>query len=359
VTRACGLPMIVAVVLVAGCTKTTPGLSETPSGGPVKGAGAKPAPGPGGGKAAGGKITVVVVPKIKGNEYFNACDQGAQEAGKELGTVEVIYDGPTEDKVDDQIRIIDGYIAQKVAAIAVSPNDPDSISPVLKKARDKGIHVLTWDADASPQKSGREFFINQASNEAVGKALVDEMAAQKGAQAKVAIITASLTAANQNAWIAEMKKQMAAKYPGMKMVCDPKPSEENAQIAFQAAQDLMKTYPDLDGIFAISSNAFPGAADAVQQAQKGGKIAVVGLATPKKMKQWVDSGAVKTVILWNPVDLGYLAVQAAKALVDGKLPKGATKLAAGRLGEVQVSGDQVLLGPPMKFTRDNIGKFDF
>jgi ABC-type sugar transport system substrate-binding protein len=340
--------LAIAVLVLVGCTKTSapPPAAQT---GPA----AAKAP------AAGAKITVVMVPKQKGNDYFNACEKGAKEAAAELGNVDLVYDGPTESKADAQVQLIEGYIAGDVKVIAVSPNDPDSIAPVLKKARDKGIHVLTWDADANAEKSGREFFVNQASSDATGAALVDEMAEQKGPDAKVAIVTAELTASNQNAWIAGMKKRMAEKYPKMKMVCDPKPSAEDPQLAFQVTQDLIKTYPDLQGVFGVSSNAFPGAAKAVQQAGKVGKIAVVGLSTPKSMKQWVDSGVVKTVILWNAVDLGYLTVQAAKALADGTLKPGVTKMAAGRLKEVEVKGDQVLLGPLMKFNKDNIGQFDF
>lgn len=346
---------------LAGCTKTgpqetapTPRASATP-----------PAPAPTTPQAAArdqtaaGKITVLMVPKLKGIDYFNACEKGAKEAARTLANVDLVFDGPTEDKADAQNQLVDGYIAQNVDVIAISPNDPDSIAPVLKKARAKGIHVITWDADASPEKSGREFFVNQASSEAVGQALVDEMAAQKGPSAKVAIVTSSLTAANQNSWIQAMKARMAGKYPKMKLVCAPKPSEENQQLAFQVTQDLLKTYRDLDGVFAISSVAFPGAADAVQQAKQSGKIAVVGLATPKPMKQWVDGGTVKTVVLWNPVDLGYATIQAARALVDGKLTATTTTLAAGRLGSLEVKADQVLLGPPMKFTKANIARFDF
>lgn len=349
------LLLIVALLAVAltGCTKTTPTEPQEP----VSPNAAQTENMAGG--AGGEKVTVLMVPKIKGTDYFNACEKGAQEAAKELGNIDLIFDGPTEDKVDAQIQLIEGYIAQNVQVIAVSPNDPDSIAPVLKKARDKGIHVITYDADASAEKSGREFFINQASEDAVAKALIDEMAAQVGPESKVAIVTASLTAANQNAWIAAMKKYMPTRYPKMTLVCEPKPSEEDQALAFKATQELIKTYPDLQGVFALSSVAFPGAADAVQQAQKAGKVAVVGLATPKPMKQFVDAGVVKTVVLWNPIDLGYLVVEAAQALSEGKLAAGATKLSAGRLKEVEVKGDQVLLGPPMRFTKDNIAQFDF
>ncbi|MCA1597179.1 MAG: autoinducer 2 ABC transporter substrate-binding protein, partial [Chloroflexi bacterium] len=63
--------------------------------------------------------------------------------------------------------------------------------------------------------------------------------------------------------------------------------------------------------------------------------------------------------LWNPIDLGYLTVYAARGLADGTLKPGATSVSAGRLGKKAVSGDQVLLGTPMLFTKKNIGQFHF
>jgi len=96
-----------------------------------------------------------------------------------------------------------------------------------------------------------------------------------------------------------------------------------------------------------------------REAGAGGKVAVVGLSTPSSMKEFVERGTVKTVILWNPVDLGYLTVHAARALARGDLKPGATTLHAGRLGDKTVAGDQIMLGPPMRFTKENIAKFEF
>ena len=126
---------------------------------------------------------------------------------------------------------------------------------------------------------------------------------------------------------------------------------------YQVSQDLLKAHPNIRGLWGITSVAFPGAAAAVRDAGRGGEVAVVGLATPNGMKEYVHDGTVKTVLLWNPVDLGYLTVRAAVTAVrDGALGE---TLDAGRLGNVRVLGDQVLLGAPMRFDRDNIDQFDF
>lgn len=322
------------------------------------------APKEGGGETAakqgepGKKITVALLPKKKGVPYFTSCASGAEEAAKALGNVELLYDGPVSGDASDAVKLIDQWIAQGVDVLAVSPNDPAVLSPALKRAREAGIRVLTWDADAA--KEDREFFVNQATAEEIGFALVDAMAKDLGGESatgEVAIVTASLTASNQNEWIKHIQARLA-KYPGLKLVAT-KPSNEDQKLAFSVTQDLMKAYPNLRGVFAISSVAFPGAAEAVKQAGKTGKVFVTGLSTPNDMKSYVEEGVVRSVILWDTRDLGYLTVQAARALVDGTLKPGAATFTAGRLGERKVVEDNVLLGGILTFTRENIGNYDF
>jgi len=314
---------------------------------------------PGEGKADSGKsIKVAMLPKKKGVPYFTSCSEGAMEAAKELGNVELIYDGPTSGEASEAVALVDQWTAQGVDVIAVSPNDPAVLGPAMKKARDAGVRVLTWDADADP--SAREFMVNQATAQDIGYALVDTMAKDlggDGATGEVAIVTASLTAANQNEWIKFIKERLA-KYPGLKLVAT-QPSNEDQKLAFSVTQDLMKAYPNLKGIFAISSVAFPGAAEAIKQAGKSGQVLVTGLSTPNDMKTYVREGVVKSVILWNTKDLGYLTVQAARALVDGTLKPGAVSLKAGRLGEKRIDGENILLGGIMIFTKENINQYDF
>lgn len=307
---------------------------------------------------SGKQIRVAMMPKLKGISYFNACERGAREAARELGNVQLIYDGPLKGRVDDQIRIIDNWITQKVDVITFAANDPDAIAPTLKKARQKSIHVIGYDADANPKSSEREFFVNQATFQAIGYELVDEMVRQVGPRASVALISSDLNAPNQKEWTKWMKKRMKEKYPQMKLVAEKYPGEDR-QRAMRMTQEVLNAFPDVKGVWGISSVAFPGAADAVKQMGLKGKVAVVGLSTPKDMRTFVKDGVVKTVILWNPVDLGYLTIYAARAVYDGTLKPGMKSFKAGRLGTVKVDGDQILLGPPMKFDRNNIDKYDF
>jgi rhamnose transport system substrate-binding protein len=306
---------------------------------------------------AGRPITVALLPKKKGLAYFSSCATGAQEAAKELGNVELIYDGPTDGSPEKAAAMIEKWTLKGVDVIAVSPNDPSVLSPAMRAARAKGVHIISWDADAPPD--AREFFINQATAEQIGTTLVDALVKDIGSdEGQVAIITATLTAANQNEWMKHMRARLAAAYPRIEVVA-VKPCNEDQKVAFQVAQDLMKAYPGLKGLFGISSTAFPGAAEAVKQAGRSGMVQVTGLSTPNSMKEYVKAGVVKSVVLWSTRDLGYLTVQAARALCDGTLKPGVSSLTAGRLGAKPVAGDNVLLSNLLVFTKDNIDQYDF
>jgi rhamnose transport system substrate-binding protein len=318
--------------------------------------------GGGGGNAPetrAGTIKLGMMPKKKGIPYFNACEKGAKEAAAELGDVDLLWDGPTEDKSEKQSEMLDTWVIQKLDALAVACNDPEQISPTLARARDEGLFAITWDADANAEASKRQFFVNQATVDALAHALVDEMVKQTAPDARVAVVSSSPTAPNQSAWLKEMNRYIKEKYPKLQIV-STEYAEENQVLSEQKAQSILKAFPDVQGIWGMTSVAFPGAASAVEKAGKAGQIAVVGLGTPKDMAPFVlDKGVVKSVILWNPVDLGYLTVHVARAVAKGELKPGATTFKAGRLGEVEVRGQEVLLGKPMVFDKDNIRDFDF
>ncbi|HZN06409.1 MAG TPA: substrate-binding domain-containing protein [Pyrinomonadaceae bacterium] len=300
------------------------------------------------------RIQVAMMPKAKGDPYFISCRQGAEEAARELG-VDLLWDGPTDLDPAKQNEVVEAWITKGVDVIAVSVENQAGISTVLRKARDRGIKVITWDADA--EENARDFLINQATPQGIGYTLTDEAARILNGKGEFAIITASLSAANQNEWIKNIKARLAEKYPDMKLVAI-QPSEGDRDRAFAETQTLLKVYPGAKLIMAIAAPAVPGAAEAVKQSGRT-DVRVIGLSLPNMNKPYVKAGIVESVVLWNTVDLGYLTVYAADALTGGRLKRGDNELIAGRLGKVQINDDEVLLGAPFIFNKVNIDKFDF
>ncbi len=316
----------------------------------------EPAAPPGSSSAkAAKKLTIAFMPKSKGNAYFLSCKQGADAAAKELG-IEMIFDGPTDPDPAKQNEIIEQWINLGVDAIAVACENRDGISTALRKARAKGIKVITYDADAQPD--AREFFVNQATVEGIGNALTDEAARLLGGAGDYAIITASLTAGNMIAWQQAIEKRNAEKYPNLKRVA-LRPCDDLKDKAQSEATALLAANPNLKLIMAICSPAVPGAAEAIKQAGKAGQVKLIGLGLPNENKRYVKDGVTDTVILWKTLDLGYLTIHAATALARGELKAGATSFKAGKLGEFKIAGDNILLGEPFKFTKENIDQFNF
>ena len=300
------------------------------------------------------QLTVAMMPKSKGNAYFKACKKGADEAAKELG-INLIWDGPTDPDPAGQNNIVDGWITRGVDVIAVAVENREGMSSVLKKARSKGIKVVTWDADSTPD--AREIFVNQATPEGIAKTLVEHAARILGGKGEYAIITASLTAGNMVAWQKAIDAYNKEKYPDLKMVA-LRPCDDKQKQAFDEANNILNAHKSCKLIMAICSPAMPGSAEAVEQSGRT-DVKVIGLGLPNDNKVFVKKGITEAVVLWKTADLGYLAVQAAVAVHKGTLKAGDKTFSGGRLQNLEIKDDNLLLGTPFTFDKTNIDSFDF
>ena len=305
--------------------------------------------------AADSRLVITMMPKAKGNAYFISVKAGADRAAKELG-VELLFDGPTDSNAAKQNEIVENWITLGVDVITVAAENKEGISTALRKAQKQGIKVLTYDADALPD--ARSFFVNQATPQGIAYGLLDEAARLCGEEGEFAIITATLTAGNQREWLKHMDVRLAEKYPKMKLVA-VRPSDDLKDKAQSEATALMSANPNLKLLMAICTPGTPGAAEAVKQAGKTGRVKVIGLGLPNENRRYVHEGVTESVMLWNTEDLGYLTVYAAAALARDKLKPGDTSITAGSLGAFEIRGDNILLGKPYIFNKSNIDRFDF
>lgn len=299
---------------------------------------------------------IVIMPKLVGIAYYDAVKTGIDAAARELPDMAVTWTGPTQDQVERQIEMIERLIPAKPDLIAVAANDPVAIVPVLQKAQRAGIHVISWDADSQL----REFFVNLVDFEAFGSQLVDALRAETGPKGDIAIVTTSFAAPNQSSWIDAMKRAIYARHPGLRIV-DIRPAGESTEEAYRIAQDCLKSLAGLKGLVALGSPNLPGVARAVRDAGLGGRVAVVGNSTPNLMREFLKDGTVKTVLLWNAPDHGYLTVHAARQLLAGGLKAG-QPFQAGRLGSFTPRRDAISLQvalPVMVFTKANVDQHNF
>lgn len=322
-------------------------------------AGALAACGPSG-KAAGGGgkggATVAFVPKFTSDPYFVSANKGAQEAGKALGLT-VQYNGPVDANVAGQVDIVDRLVRSGVAAIAICALDPTALAPSLQRAQSRGIKVSTWDADV--KADARQVFLNQASYADIGTSIADVMARQAGETGEFVMLTGSVTASNMLAWMKSIKDAVAAKHPGM-TIKTTLLAEQDIEKGKNVILNYLRANPGVKGVFTNDGSASVSAAEAVKQLGLVGKTAIAGIGVPNAIRPYVKEGVIKEAVLWNPVDIGYAAIQIAKAQLDGRLDPAKGVLDAGRLGALKFTAkDELLLGPPLVFTAANIDKFDF
>lgn len=312
---------------------------------------------------ASGPNTYVLVPKNLGNPYFDTANNGAQEAAGELG-VTVLYQGSATADAAEQITLLNSLIAQQVNGLAISANDADALVPTGQAAMDAGIPVVTWDSAIAP--AGRVLHINQAEADGIAAVqiqMASELAGGDGGQ--IAILSATSTAPNQNAWIELMKQELEKpEYANLELVTTVYGDDQDEK-SYNEALGLFTTYPDLEVIIAPTTVGIAASARAVQDQGLIGKVFVTGLGTPNQMREYVKSGAAPQFALWNPGDLGYLAIYTLDALATGKIQGtvGET-FTAGKLGEYTLQespelGLNVLLGPPFVYNADNIDDFDW
>ena len=302
---------------------------------------------------AADKVKIAMVVKTLGNGFFDAAHQGADEAAKELGNVEIIFTGPAKAPAEGQIELINSLVAQKVDAIVVSANDPDALVPATKKAMGRGIKVLSFDSGIA--KDGRLFNLLPSSNALIGEKLVKMTVDAVGDKGEIAVLSATAQATNQNAWIEEMKKVLAKpEYKDLKLVTVAY-GDDQTDKSYREAQGLFKSYPNLKAIIAPTTVGIAAASKAVQDANLIGKVYVTGLGLPSEMAGHVKSGAVKSFAIWNPIDLGYSITYAAHQFVTGKAGK---TVSLGRVGTATPDAEgSAPMAEPFTYDASNVEKF--
>lgn len=306
-------------------------------------------------------LKIAIMPKAVNIGYFTAWNKGAQKACKEIGA-KCDYIGPTEATGPAQVQFINKIIQQRYDVLVISAADQNAIVPSLNRAKARGITVVTSDADvAAASSKSRVVSVLPADSSRIGTAQVDWIAEAVGKKGSIAVLSAAATAANQNTWIAAMGPYLTSKYPDMKWVGgtvdksvfygDDDATKSTAQFAA-----ILSQYPDVAGI--ISPTTVGVLAAAIEKKAKNAKVKVTGLGLPSQMAPYIEDGTVEKVGLWNPIDLGYVAVYAAARAESGTFNgRVGSSFKAGNKTYKVTKGGIAFLGDPFTFTKKNIATF--
>lgn len=260
------------------------------------------------------KPFIATVVKISGIPWFNRMETGVKAFQAATPAVTATQSGPATADAAQQLKIIDDLVARKVSALAVVPMDPAVIEGALKRAMDRGIVVVTHEADNQKNTNAD---VEAFDNAAYGAALNERLATCMGKQGKWTSFVGSLGSRTHLQWVDAGAKN-AAKYPGMQLVDAKNESFDDANKTYEKAKEILRKHPDIKGFQSSAGNDVIGIGRAIEEAGLAGKVCLVGTGLPNPSAKLLDSGAITAIGFWDPKDAGMAMNKVAKLLVEKK-----------------------------------------
>jgi simple sugar transport system substrate-binding protein len=256
---------------------------------------------------------IALVPKDSTNAWFVRMEEGVKRYALDSG-LNAFQKGPAKTDAAEQVKVIEDLIAQSVDAICVVPVDPAALEPVLKKAMDKGIVVVSHEGSSL---ENTYYDIEAFDNSAYGAFIMDSLARAMGENGVYTTMVAHVTNASHNEWADGAIARQQEAYPNLTLLGEQArvESEDNMERAYDVAKQLFKAHPNLKGIVGTSSKDAPGIARAIAELGLTEKAFVAGTGMPNECRDALKNGSLAAITLWDPADSGYaLCALAAKIL---------------------------------------------
>ena len=301
-----------------------------------------------------------VIMKAKDNWYNERAGEGFRRVIEDAGeSCIILY--PDDPSAQEQIRLIRSLSDERVESIAIAANDEYALTPVLKEARERGISVLTLDADV--EAGSRSIYVSPVDAQQLGRELVKEVCGICGCGGQWAILSAGSRSANQNEWIRMMKRELQEPAYKDLLLVDIAYGEGEYSKAAERTRYLLDTYPDLKAVCCLSTEGIKAAADVVKERGEGQRVKVIGLGLPSQMEAYVGDGPediCPVLYIWNPTDLGRMAGYLSLELSRGQLSElDASEITLGEktyhMDYGRDGGREIIAGELIKVDSENIG----
>nr|WP_321297403.1 autoinducer 2 ABC transporter substrate-binding protein [uncultured Sphaerochaeta sp.] len=278
--------------------------------------------------AATGKkdYRIAVVPKLTSIAWFQRMEVGVKEYAKQTG-VDAFYTGPSEGDGALQAQAIEDLISQGVDAICVVPFSTSALEPVLKKAREAGIVVISHEASGM---TNIDYDIEAFDNAEYGRHFMETLGKITGGKGEYLFTVGSLTSESHNQWVDAAKELQMQKFPQMKQYGDKIETADNQSTSYNKVKEALTANPN---IAAIQGSAMPdvaGAALAVEELGLAGKVKIAGTSLVSVAGKYVKNGTIEMISFWDPALAGKAMVELAVRVLDGE--KVGTGLDLGVLG---------------------------
>lgn len=307
--------------------------------------------------ASGDVPTIAFVPKVIGQAWWDYVQSGVEEWAADNG-IDVIYQGPSSTSAEEQVNIMTDLVNQgNIDILCFSPNDPDACEEICKTAMDQGIIVIATEASGM---TNVDYDIEAFDEAGFGAFLMDELAKQMGEEGEYTTMVGSLTMESQNNWADAAVARQKEAYPNMTLVDTERVENgSDAEKAYELAKELKTNYPDLKGILGTGSFDAPGCARAIEEMGLNGQMFAISCALPSEVADYLESGALQSVGLWDPAISAKVMLNTGVKLFNGEEVATGSDLGETGYESVTVDGTVVYGDASLAITIDNVHDFSF
>jgi len=257
---------------------------------------------------------IATVVKIAGIQWFNRMEEGVNKYAEETG-MNAFQVGPAQADPQQQVALIEDMIAQGVDALAVVPMSPEALEPVLGRAMEAGIAVITHEAAAQQNTT---YDLEAFVNEDFGANLMEQLATCMGGEGEYAVFVGSLTSQTHNQWVDGAIAHQTANYPNMVLVGDRNETADDAEQAYTKAQEVLRAFPDIKGMQGSASTDVAGIGRAIEERGMEDATCVFGTSLPSIAGQYLETGAVDGIGFWDPAVAGEAMNKLAVMVMNGE-----------------------------------------
>ncbi|MEM1285124.1 MAG: substrate-binding domain-containing protein [Pseudomonadota bacterium] len=262
-------------------------------------------------------VTIAAV-VFQQDQFFRTIQLGMNAAADAAG-VELL-EGNSNSEPQQEISLIDTYIARGVDAIVISPVSAVASIPALMRARDRGIHIVTYNSNVD-DTSIPVSYLNSAQRDlgnSTGMMAAEFISGELGGEANIATLGFRALLPEISADRVDGFIEKAEEAGTLNIV-----SQQDAWLAEDAlrvAGDIITANPDLNIIYAANEGGTVGAVQAVRNAGKEGEIFVFGVDGTEQLVGFLldDDNVLQAVTAQQPYVMGQMAVEAAIAAIGGE-----------------------------------------
>jgi len=264
------------------------------------------------------KLQIAVIPKGTTHEFWITIHAGAEKAAQEL-EVDAIWVGPEkEDDRRQQIEVIQNFISRGVDAIVVAPLDEVALVRPVEDAVKRGIPVVVIDSGLQSDAYSSFVATDNIEGGRMGGRRLGEVMGGKGRAMMLRYSEGHASTTNREEGFLEAMEE----FPDIELVSTNQYAGATKELAFQASQNLLNRFPEIDGIFCPNESSAFGMMRALLTSGKAGNIKYVGFDTSETLIAGLKDGYIQGLVSQDPFDMGYQGVKTAVAVLNGEtVPK--------------------------------------